>query len=112
MDEHSASSSKTGKVNTISNSIEKHGESIVFLAKMVAAEHAKNCQESCAEQEKICQETHAEQEGNQMDAYMKDICARINRFHNNERTMVLWMVEPTVANNKTVVDTILQKVRY
>ncbi len=46
-----------------------------------------------------------------MDACINDICARINELHDNKRTMVLRMAEPTVANNKTVVDAILHEVK-
>ena len=93
------------------NSIEKYGDSIVFLGKTVAAEQEKNCQEACVQQENIHQETRAKQERNQVDSCVNDICVRINSLHNGKCNMVLRMAETSVTNNKAVLDAFLHKVK-
>ena len=93
----------------------------MFLAKTVAAEHAKNCQEDHEQQEKIHREHHAGQERNhwearekqermQLDSCVNAICARINSLCDNKWSMVMQMAEPAVANNKTVLNAILNEV--
>ena len=113
LDDCSAMSSKTSakSQSLVGSSIKQHGESIVFLAKTVAAEHEKNRREAREEQEKRRREDRAVQERMRVDSRINDIRARINSLRDNKRNMVLRMVEPAVANNKTVIDAILHEVQ-
>ncbi len=81
-------------------SIEKHGESIMFLAKTVAAE-----------QEKTRLENRAKKERSRIESRQSDIRARINALRDNKRTMVLRMADPSIANNQAVLNVKIREVK-
>jgi len=92
-------------------SIEKHSESISFLAKTVAAENEKNRQEARAEQEKIRRANRAEHEKSRIDSRVNEIRMRINSLRDSKRNMVLRMAEPTVASNNAISAAFLHEVK-
>lgn len=111
-DDYSATSSKTSKPSSLMGaSIEKHSESIIFLAKTVAAENEKNRQEARAEQEKIRRANRAEHEKSRIDSRVNEIRMRINSLRDSKRNMVLRMAEPTVASNNAISAAFLHEVK-
>ena len=111
-DDYSATSSKTSKPSSLMGaSIEKHSESIIFLAKTVAAENEKNRQEARAEQEKIRRANRAEHEKSRIDSCVNEIRMRINSLRDSKRNMVLRMAEPTVASNNAISEAFLHEVK-
>ena len=96
----SLSSKLTSKQSLVSLSIEKHGESIMFLAKTLASENEKNWQDAGKEQERIWQETRP-----------NNIRTRINSLCDSKCAMVLRMTELSVMGNKDVVNAILHEVK-
>ena len=106
----SASKTPTNR-SIVGMSIEKHSESIIFLAKSVATVNEKNRQVAREEQEKRRLEDRAQQERMRVDSRTNDIRARINSLRDNKRNMVMRIAEPGVANNKTVLDALLDAIK-
>jgi len=121
-DDISLLSKSTSKQYLVSSSIEKHGESIVFLAKTVASENEKNRQDARKEREKVPQETllreekireetREREERNNNNSRANDIRARINSLHDSKHAMVLRMTELSVTGNKDVSNTLKEEIK-
>jgi hypothetical protein len=101
-DDDSLSSSKKSAnslESSLGKSIEKHGESMLKVARMAAAEQQKNRKHA-----------HAEQERNRVDNCINFLCGRINNLRDNKRAMVLWLADPAMQN-QTIIDAVLHEVK-
>ncbi len=85
--------------SSLGKSIEKHGESMLKVARMAAAEQQKNHKHA-----------HAEQERNHVDNRINFLCGRINNLRDNKRAMVLWLADPAMQN-QTIINAVLHKVK-
>jgi hypothetical protein len=95
----SSKNSANSLESSLGKSIEKHGESMLKVARMAAAEQQKNCKHA-----------HAEQECNRVDNCINFLCGRINDLRDNKRAMVLWLADPAMQN-QTIIDAVLHEVK-
>ena len=91
VDDYSAVLSKmtSATKSQFGSSIEKHCESIVFLARTVAAEHEKG----------------------RLDTRRNNIISRINTLRDSKRNMALHLADPSVATNQPVMDILLAEMK-
>ena len=89
---------KSNELGRLSSSIEKHGESIVTVAKIAAAQ-----------QESVALLSASQQEKNQIQESANYFCYRINSRRDQKRNLLLQLASSGASINQTITDAILNE---
>jgi hypothetical protein len=88
--------------SSLGKSIEKHGESMLAVARMAAVEQQMNQMNP--------KQAHAEHECNCVENRINFLCGRINDLHDDKRGMVLQLADPAMQN-QAIIDAVLREVK-
>jgi len=94
----SAKKSAYSMESSLSKSIEKHGETMLEVAKIAALEQQKNREQALAEQDR-----------KRVDNRINFLRGRINDLRDNKRGMVIRLADPAMQN-QAIIDAVMREV--